>query len=64
MRWTPKRKRKLFDDIARAFPDERKALMEENGVSEDEFNEWARLVGRNGTSALRATRVQEYRRAA
>lgn len=64
LRYTPKRKRELFDRIARAFKEEAIQIMEAHGISAEEFDEWSVLVGLDGTKALRATRVQDYRRAA
>lgn len=64
MRWTPKRKAEIVEQIAELNELERAKLLADLRLSTEELASWCELFTNHGLGALRATRVQEYRRVA
>ena len=63
MRWTMKRKSELLRKMCSGEVSMEQAKTE-YGMSEEEFQRLRELKANNGPKALRATRIQDYRRVA
>ena len=59
-RWVTRRKAEVVAAVHGGLLTELDAR-ERYGLSEEEFQSWARLYNKHGSKGLRATRVQQYR---
>lgn len=63
MRWTPKRKAEIVEQALKD-PQNVAELLKKHNITTGELSAWCERLVNHGLGALRATRVQEYRRAA
>lgn len=61
-RWVPRRKAEVVAAVEGGLITTAAAL-ERYGLTAEEFASWCRAASRHGLAGLRATRVQDYRRA-
>ncbi len=60
-RWVTRRKAEVVEGVRQGVITRDEALARYH-LSEEEFQSWERLIDRHGISALRVTRLQDYRR--
>lgn len=60
-RWVTRRKAEVVEGVRQGLISRGEALARYQ-LSEEEFQSWERLIERHGVSALRVTRLQDYRR--
>ncbi|QJE72621.1 DUF1153 domain-containing protein [Aerophototrophica crusticola] len=60
-RWVTRRKAEVVEGVRQGLITREEALARYQ-LSEEEFQSWERLIDRHGVSALRVTRLQDYRR--
>lgn len=60
-RWVTRRKAEVVEGVRQGLITRAEALARYQ-LSEEEFQSWERLIDRHGVSALRVTRLQDYRR--
>ena len=63
MRWTPKRKAEIVEQALKD-PQNVAELLAKHNITTIELSSWCERLMNHGIAALRATHVQEYRRAA
>lgn len=61
IRWTIARKAKIIDEVSKN-PEEQGAILERNGISQEEFSIWCKRFGPHGISGLKTTRISDFRR--